>query len=63
MVFRHSRVRADKLVAIRMDRSIGAIVGMLAVLKAGGAYVPIDPTHPAGKSPSLYGMTEVETGI
>jgi non-ribosomal peptide synthetase component F len=46
-----------------MDRGIGAIVGMLAVLKAGGAYVPIDPTHPAGQSPSLYDMTEVETGI
>jgi amino acid adenylation domain-containing protein len=30
-----------------VERSLGMIVGLLAVLKAGGAYVPLDPTHPA----------------
>ncbi|QHZ48659.1 non-ribosomal peptide synthetase [Bacillus sp. NSP9.1] len=33
-------------VAIMMERSLEAAVGMLAVLKAGGVYVPVDPAYP-----------------
>jgi amino acid adenylation domain-containing protein len=29
-----------------MYRSLGAIVGMLAIMKAGGAYLPLDPSYP-----------------
>ncbi len=34
-------------VALCLDRSITALVALLATLKAGGAYVPLDPAYPA----------------
>ena len=39
-------VRPDRLVAIRADRDLSLIVGMLATIKAGGAYLALDPGHP-----------------
>ena len=36
----------DSLVAILMDRSIEAIVSILATFKAGAAFVPLDPEQP-----------------
>ncbi len=39
-------VTAETLVGICIERSIEAIVGLLAILKAGGAYVPLDPAYP-----------------
>ena len=36
----------DGLVGICMERSVGMIVGLLAILKAGSAYVPLDPSYP-----------------
>jgi arthrofactin-type cyclic lipopeptide synthetase B len=33
-------------VALRVERGLEMMVGLLAVLKAGGAYVPLDPTYP-----------------
>nr|WP_237179239.1 non-ribosomal peptide synthetase [Paenibacillus sp. MMS18-CY102] len=44
---RNHGIGKDQLVALIAERSMGMIVGMMAVLKAGGAYVPIDPTYPA----------------
>ncbi|ABA25098.1 Amino acid adenylation (plasmid) [Trichormus variabilis ATCC 29413] len=40
-------VCADTLVAICVERSLEAIVGILGILKAGGAYLPLDPTYPS----------------
>jgi amino acid adenylation domain-containing protein len=39
--------RADSVVAIIAQRSIGFFVGMLAVLKAGAAWLPIEPDTPS----------------
>ncbi|MBW4617801.1 MAG: amino acid adenylation domain-containing protein [Cyanosarcina radialis HA8281-LM2] len=40
-------VRAETLVAIWIERSLDAIVGILGILKAGAAYLPLDPAMPA----------------
>jgi amino acid adenylation domain-containing protein len=42
-------VGPEALVALCVERSLDAAVGMLGVLKAGGAYVPIDPATPSGR--------------
>lgn len=39
-------VRADERVGVWLERSIDAVVAVLAVLKSGAAYVPLDPRHP-----------------
>jgi microcystin synthetase protein McyC len=39
-------VKPEVLVGIYLERSLEAIIGILAILKAGGAYVPLDPTYP-----------------
>jgi amino acid adenylation domain-containing protein len=39
-------VKPEVKVGIAVERSIEAIVGLLAILKAGGAYVPLDPDYP-----------------
>ena len=40
--------RGDR-VALYLDKSLEAIVGVYAILKAGGAYVPIDPMAPTDR--------------
>ena len=39
-------VGPDVLVAVCLERSIDAIVGLLGILKAGGAYLPLDTVFP-----------------
>jgi amino acid adenylation domain-containing protein len=39
-------VGPDLPVALFLDRSLDAMVAVLAVLEAGGAYLPLDPDHP-----------------
>ncbi|HKV07841.1 MAG TPA: amino acid adenylation domain-containing protein, partial [Thermoanaerobaculia bacterium] len=40
-------VGPEVLVGLRFERSVPAVVAVLAVLKAGGAYIPLDPALPA----------------
>jgi len=40
----------EELVGLCCERSIEAVIGMLAVLKAGGAYLPIDPALPVARA-------------
>ncbi|TCI85724.1 non-ribosomal peptide synthetase [Tenacibaculum sp. M341] len=39
-------VSTDVLVGLLLDKSIEAVISLLAVLKAGGAYLPIDVNYP-----------------
>ncbi len=42
-------VKPDDRVAICVESSLDAMVGVLGVLKSGGAYVPLDPAYPADR--------------
>jgi aspartate racemase len=46
-------VRAETRVAIHLERSRDAVIGMLAALKAGGAPVPVDPALPLARAAFL----------
>jgi len=43
---RRQGVGPDVLVGLFVERTLEAIVGLVAILKAGGAYVPLDPANP-----------------
>ncbi|MDU1412334.1 MAG: amino acid adenylation domain-containing protein [Clostridium sp.] len=45
-ILREKGIKKESVVGIVCDRSIEAIVGILAIIKAGGAYEPIDPSYP-----------------
>ncbi|MCU0289812.1 MAG: condensation domain-containing protein, partial [Acidobacteria bacterium] len=36
----------DNIIAIKIERSVEMIIGLLGILKSGGAYLPIDPEYP-----------------
>jgi amino acid adenylation domain-containing protein len=40
----------EKRVAIALEKSIDAIIAILAVLKAGGAFTPVEPDHPEARN-------------
>jgi amino acid adenylation domain-containing protein len=42
-------VGPEIVVGLCMDRSIDAVVGLLAILKAGGVYLPMDPSYPSDR--------------
>lgn len=44
---RRAGVGEGALVGVAMERSVDAVVAILAVLEAGGAYVPVDVRYPA----------------
>ena len=56
-----SGVGPDVLVALYAERSLEALVAMLAILKAGGAYVPLDPTLSLEQVATL--LTNASIGI
>ncbi|NUT94714.1 MAG: AMP-binding protein, partial [Saccharothrix sp.] len=39
----------DSVVMVHLERSVDAIVGLLAIWKAGAAYLPVEPSAPAGR--------------
>ncbi|MEV4372085.1 amino acid adenylation domain-containing protein [Nonomuraea sp. NPDC049637] len=59
-VLRRQGVRAGTPVALLVERSAEAVVGIWAVLKAGGAYVPLDPEDPVARLRELTRRLGVE---
>lgn len=43
---RNLGIKANDVIAIRLNKSIEMIVGILGILKAGGCYLPIDLSYP-----------------
>ncbi|MGE5342504.1 MAG: amino acid adenylation domain-containing protein [Candidatus Omnitrophota bacterium] len=39
-------VQTDSIIAIKVERSLEMMIGIMGILKAGGAYLPIDPQAP-----------------
>jgi amino acid adenylation domain-containing protein/non-ribosomal peptide synthase protein (TIGR01720 family) len=54
-------VGPDTLVALCVERSIEAVVGILGILKAGGAYVPLDPAYP--KERLAFMLEDARAGV
>jgi amino acid adenylation domain-containing protein/non-ribosomal peptide synthase protein (TIGR01720 family) len=45
----------DKLVGVFHERSVDAIVALVAIVKAGGAYLPLDPAYPEERLSLMLG--------
>lgn len=48
-----SKIGPEVTVAILFEKSLWAVVAMIAVMKAGGVFVPLDPAHPRQRIESL----------
>ena len=53
-------VKADVLVGLCVERSLGMLIGLLGILKAGGAYVPLDPSYPADRIQYVLGDADAK---
>ncbi|KVV34097.1 hypothetical protein WK79_31870 [Burkholderia ubonensis] len=46
---------AESIVAVALERSIDAVVALVAILRAGGVYVPVDPEQPPARVTTIVG--------
>ncbi|KAL8794946.1 MAG: hypothetical protein Q9195_002528, partial [Heterodermia aff. obscurata] len=58
---RDSNIGSESMVSLLFEKSLSAIVAMMAVMKAGGAFVPLDPSHPKERLKSI--VQEVGSGL
>ncbi|MBC9934894.1 non-ribosomal peptide synthetase [Chitinophaga qingshengii] len=56
-------VKKGDFVALVMERSEWAVIGLMGIWKAGAVYVPIDPAHPAQRIESILQQTGVRVLI
>src|SRR5215216_6090024 len=56
---RRRGVKAEALVGVMMERSVGLVVGLLGVLKAGGAYVPLERSEPVERVREVIGSSGI----
>ena len=53
-------VKPEVLVPICFEKSVEAIIAMIAILKAGGAFVPLDPDHPVARREAIVDEVEAQ---
>ncbi|MGH8772435.1 MAG: non-ribosomal peptide synthetase, partial [Burkholderiales bacterium] len=58
---RRKGIAPDTCVALCVERSAEALVGLLGILKAGGAYVPLNPTDP--KARLAHQLAEIRAAV
>ncbi|PCE21526.1 non-ribosomal peptide synthetase, partial [Burkholderia ubonensis] len=46
-------VGPETVVAVALERSIDAVVALVAILRAGGVYVPVDPEQPPARAATI----------
>lgn len=58
-----SGVGFESLVGVCLQRSVEAVVSLLAIFKAGGVYLPLDPDYPAQRLEHMLTDSEVDVLI
>jgi amino acid adenylation domain-containing protein len=53
----------ESLVGVCLERSVDAVIAILAVLKAGGAYLPVDPSSPRERLSQMLADTRARIVI
>ena len=59
-ILRDNGIKQGKKVAIRINKSIEMVIGILAIIKAGGSYVPIDLSYPKERVEFIIKDSEAE---
>ncbi len=60
---RDAGVAPGAVVAVAMERSLAAVVAVLAVLKAGAAYLPLDAAHPTERLAFMLGDADARVAL
>ncbi|KAG8168693.1 hypothetical protein KVR01_001442 [Diaporthe batatas] len=55
------RLKPESTTAICLEKSVWAVVAMLAIMKAGGAYAPVDPSAPDAYKAMLLDQIAADT--
>ena len=53
-------IRVGDLVPFAFEKSLWAVVAILAILKAGAAFVPLDPRHPVARLKEILGTIKAK---
>ena len=56
-------VGPEVLVPVCFEKSMWAVVAMVAILKAGGAFVPLDPSHPVERLTAIIRRTHASVVV
>lgn len=60
MSLRASGVRDGSFVGLHIERSIGYVIGVLAILKLNSAVVPLPPSYPAARLKEILSFAELD---
>jgi amino acid adenylation domain-containing protein/thioester reductase-like protein len=51
-----TKIPQEMIIALHLEKSIEAIVAILAILKVGAAYLPLDPTYPESRIKAILNL-------